>query len=129
MDWNFCSFLIKKGEGVYYIRQQSVKMEPRSRMGGERLAGRAEEKVWRDFEDAKRGNLKSSHHKKKISCPCVWWWVLTRLTVVIILRYIQISNHYVVYLKVIYLSFLKKEEKNKTKKRQNLSWKKQWFGS
>ena len=33
--------------------------------------------------------------------PCVCWSVLLRLTVMVILQYVQIPNHYVVYLKRI----------------------------
>ena len=35
-----------------------------------------------------RINLESSHHKKK-KCNHVWWQIITRLTVVIILKYIN----------------------------------------
>ena len=42
-----------------------------------------------------RVNYKSSRHKKKVYL-CVWWWVLTRLTVMIILQYVQIWNDWIV---------------------------------
>ena len=42
---------------------------------------------------------RSSHAKKMLNY--VWRWMLTTLIVVIILQYIHISNHYVVYLKLI----------------------------
>ena len=41
---------------------------------------------------AKRVDLKSPHHKKK-NCNYVWEWMSTRLSVVIILQYIQTSSH------------------------------------
>ena len=41
-----------------------------------------------------RADLKNSHHKKNNFCNCVKMNVI-RLTVVIILQYIQILNHYV----------------------------------
>ena len=54
-----------------------------------------------------RVNLKSSLLKKKKTCNYVQGWVLTRLIMVIISQYIQISNHYVVYLKLIcYMSII-----------------------
>lgn len=43
---------------------------------------------------------KCSHHRKKILIfgPL---WMLTKLSVVIILQYLHISNHYVAHLKLI----------------------------
>lgn len=41
---------------------------------------------------AKRVDLKRSHHKKTIVTG--WKWILTKLTVLIILQYIHKSNHY-----------------------------------
>lgn len=46
---------------------------------------------------------KRSHHKKKHFCNYVWRWKLSKLIVVIISQYIQISSHYVVPLKLIYM--------------------------
>ena len=56
---------------------------------------------------AKRVDLKSSHHKKVIVTIC-GGGVLTRPILVIILWFIQISNHYVVHLRLIqcYMSIL-----------------------
>ena len=64
----------------------------------------------------KRTDLKSCHHKKKNFCTYEWWWILTRLTLVIILQYVQIPNHYAVCLKRIqcYVS-ITSELINKTK--------------
>ena len=45
-------------------------------------------------------NLKSSHYKKKNSVTMYGWRMLTRIIVLIILQYIQISNNYVVHLKL-----------------------------
>lgn len=46
-----------------------------------------------------RVERKSSHHKKKrFFCNHVCWQMVTRLILVIILQYAQISNHYVAYL-------------------------------
>lgn len=56
---------------MHYIRNQSVKMELRNRMGGEQLAGRVKEEILRDFEVPNRINLTRSHHKEKIFCTCV----------------------------------------------------------
>ena len=56
---------------MHYIRNQSVKMGLRNRMGGEQLAGREKEEILRDFEVPNRINLKRSHHKEKIFCTCV----------------------------------------------------------
>ena len=50
---------------------------------------------------AKRVDLKSSQHKKKVFGNHVWCQILSRLIMVIILSSIQISNHYVVYLKLM----------------------------
>ena len=50
---------------------------------------------------AERVELKSAHHKKRKLCNYVWWWVLSRLTVVLISQYVQILNHFAVYLKLI----------------------------
>ena len=38
---------------------------------------------------------------RKKNCKSVWLWMLTRLIVMIISQYIQIFNHYFVYLKMI----------------------------
>lgn len=62
------------------------------------------------MEVAKRIDLKSSHHKKKIS-NYVWWQMLT--VVVITSQYMQILNHNIVYLKQMqcytnYISIFKK---------------------
>ena len=68
---------------------------------------------------AKRINIKSSHQKKKF-CNYVWWQILSRFGVVITLRYIEISNHYVVHLKLTQscmssiLQFKKKKKKTAT---------------
>ena len=35
-------------------------------------------------------------------CNHMWWWVLTELIMVIILQCTQISNHYIIYLKLKY---------------------------
>ena len=35
----------------------------------------------------------------------MWQWVLTRLIVVIILQYIQISNYYVAHLRLLYVNY------------------------
>ena len=50
---------------------------------------------------ATRVNLSSSHHKEKQMCEYVKQWVLTGLTVVIILQYIHILNPYIVHLELI----------------------------
>lgn len=34
-------------------------------------------------------------------CNCVTWWMSTKLTVIIILQYVPIANHYTVHLQVI----------------------------
>lgn len=47
---------------------------------------------------AQRGNLKSSHDKKKYNYA--WCWRLTRLNVMATSQYIQISNNDVVQLKL-----------------------------
>lgn len=47
---------------------------------------------------ALRGNLKSSHYKEKYNYA--WCWRLTRLNVMTISQYIQISNNDVVQLKL-----------------------------
>ena len=39
-----------------------------------------------------------SQEKKFVT---VYWWTFTRLIVVTAMQYIQISNHYVVYLKLL----------------------------
>ena len=45
----------------------------------------------------------SFHHKKK-NYKCVWWWILTRLTMMIISQYIHTLDHFVVYLKLMYFN-------------------------
>ena len=50
---------------------------------------------------ATRVNFSSSHHKEKQMYECVKQWVLTELTVVIILQYIHILNPYIVQLELI----------------------------
>ena len=55
---------------------------------------------------AKRVDLKSSDPGGKLSCNYVWWWVITRLGV-IMSQYIQVLNHDIVHLKImcqLYLS-------------------------
>ena len=56
---------------------------------------------------SKRVDLRSSYHKNNFY-SYVWWWTLTRLTVVIILQYIKMSDHYTVHLKLIkcYMSII-----------------------
>ena len=44
--------------------------------------------------------------RKQFFCNYVWWWMLTRLTVLIISQYIQILNHYIIYLGlIVYVNF------------------------
>lgn len=58
--------------------------------------------------------------KKKI--VTVWWWVLTGFIMVVILQYIQISNHYIVLLKRIsVMSIISQFKKNK-KTNHTKSW-------
>lgn len=47
----------------------------------------------------RKQSLKGVTTGKKIKC--VWWDRLTRLIVVIVLQYTQISSHYVVHLKIM----------------------------
>ena len=57
----------------------------------------------------KRINFKSSHCKeKKLFCNCVWWRMWTTFIVAVISQYKHMSNHYVVYLKLIqcYMSII-----------------------
>ena len=59
---------------------------------------------------AERLNLKSSDHKKRNFSTYVWWWMLTRCTVVIISQSIQIMNHHIAHLKLVqcYVSIISK---------------------
>ena len=50
-------------------------------------------------------------------CNYIWGWMLARLIVAIFLKYIQISNHYVVYLKLMqcYMSIIPQQKLKKKK--------------
>ena len=49
----------------------------------------------------------TSSHCKKNSFSCIWWWMLARLIVMILLQYIQILNYYAIHLKIIlYVNYI-----------------------
>ena len=52
------------------------------------------------LKEARRVDPERSHHKEK-NCKNVWGWILTGLTVAIILQYIKMFYHYIVHLKLI----------------------------
>lgn len=65
--------------------------------------------------------LKTS--RKNNFCNYVWWCLLTRFTVVIILQYIHILHHYVIHLELVYQLGLYELYVNyvSTKKKLNMS--------
>ena len=76
------------------------------------------------FKVAERIDLKSSHNKKKCFNN-IWWCMLTRHILVIILQYLQILNLYIVHMKLIqcHMSIicqLKKEWLNREKNNKQL---------
>ena len=80
------------GKALYHTGRQRRERWPERRSGTECLERWGEKWV--------RGDVKKGYslQEKKFY---VWWWMLTGLIVAIILQYIQISNPYAVYLKLI----------------------------
>lgn len=64
-------------------------------------------------------DLKSLYHKKN-NCNYMWRWMLSRLTVLAILQYIQTLSHCIVYLKLCQLD-LNKVKKTKSGSRKRLT--------